>query len=371
MQICVVGLGNIGFNLLCYLLTKFPGLVSGVDIDKARVSQLKHQGYPVTDDYGELAEIDVWLMTPSTGKQGENLLAALQEMQLRSGCLISVESTLPPGTMEKVRLHLEDRGFGLGRDLFLIHVPHRVLFGVDQTVCDTPRVIGAFTQECLKRGLDFYGGLVPELVPVSDVRTAELSKVVENVKRYVDVAFAQEIYRYCHQAGIDFRELRLAVNSKDNVQLLSSDWGIGGECLPKDMGFLRSIFPSPLLEGAERSDKVYRDQIAAQIGSGKRVLVKGLSFKPGVKDLRHSPALEMVRTLEQNGNIVWVEDPLFDPAELETLGFRVWKRGAARKEAWGSDEGFVLANVSDSGKERPEYLLRREQALAPQALTAE
>ncbi len=324
MQICVVGLGNIGFNLFIYLCHKFSGEVIGVDVNESRVNELRRQGYRVTTDYRALTAIDVWLMAPSTGNQGQNLFAALEQMIICPGSLISIESTLPPGTMRRVREFLEEKGFRLGTDIFLIHVPHRVMFGVDKTVCDTSRVMGAFTSACLEKGRHFYTPLVPLLVEVSDVRVAELSKVVENVKRYVDVAFAQEIYGYCIDQGMDYNELREAVNSKNNVELLGADGGIGGECLPKDMSFLRTICPSTLLEGAEQADREYRDRILQEVGSGKKVLVKGLSYKAGIKDLKYSRGVDLVRALEAAGNIVWVEDPLFTPEELRRARFKAY-----------------------------------------------
>ncbi|MHB8076995.1 nucleotide sugar dehydrogenase [Desulfosporosinus fructosivorans] len=322
MKICVVGLGNIGFNLFTYLSHKFPGEVQGVDVNESRVNELLHQGYRVTSDYRALTGIDVWLMAPSTGNQGQNLFSALEQMILFPGSLISIESTLPPGTMIRIREFLEKKGFELGVDLYLIHVPHRVMFGVDKTVCDTPRVMGAFTNACLEKGRQFYTPLVPQVVEVSDIRVAELSKVVENVKRYVDVAFAQEIYSYCIDQGMDYDELKRAVNSKNNVELLGTDWGIGGECLPKDMNFLRTVCHSTLLEGAEQADQNYRDRIVKQVGSGKEVLVRGLSYKTEVKDLKHSRGVDLVRALEAAGNTVWVEDPLFSSDELSGAGFK-------------------------------------------------
>jgi nucleotide sugar dehydrogenase len=322
MNICVVGLGNIGYNLFTYLNRKFSGKVIGVDVNESRVSELRRQGHKVTANYRDLTGIDIWLMAPSTGSQGQNLFSALEQMIICPGALISIESTLPPGTMLRVREFLEEKGFELGTDIFLIHVPHRVMFGVDKTVCDTPRVMGAFTKACLEKGRRFYTPLVPSLVEVSDIRVAELSKVVENVKRYVDVAFAQEIYSYCVDQGMDYDALRLAVNSKNNVELLGTDWGIGGECLPKDMGFLKTVCNSALLEGAEQADKNYRDRIVGQLGSGKAVLVNGLSYKIGVRDLNHSRGVDLVRALEASGNTVWVKDPLFTTDELGRAGFR-------------------------------------------------
>lgn len=351
MKICVVGLGNIGFNLFTYLSRKFSGEVIGVDINESRVNELRSQGYRVTADYRALTGIEVWLMAPSTGSQGQNLFSALEKMMIFPGALISIESTLPLGTMERVREFLERKGFKLGSDLFLIHVPHRVMFGIDKTVCDTPRVMGAFTEACLTKGRQFYTPLVPLLVEAADVRVAELCKVVENVKRYVDVAFAQEIYSYCVDQGINFDDLRTAINSKNNVELLSTDWGIGGECLPKDMGFLQTVWQSALLEGAEQADQIYRERIVRQVGRGKEVLVKGLSYKTGVKDLKQSRGVDLVASLEAAGNNVWVEDPLFTADELREAGFKVYEEDNKRIE----EEKMSLDRV----------VLERKKALNP------
>ena len=355
MHICTVGLGNIGFNLYKFLLEKFPGEVTGVDVNKQIVQKLQELGYNVTSDYQTLTNIDTWLLAPSTGNQGQNLFAALDAMLIKPESLISIESTLPPGTMERIRGYLEERGFSLGLDLFVIHVPHRVMFGVDRTICDTPRVMGAFTKACLEKGRQFYEGLVPGLIEVLDVRIAELSKVVENVKRYVDIAFAEEIYRYCAKSGIDFQNLRLAVNSKENVELLTTDWGIGGECLPKDMGFLRAVLSSSLLDGAEQSDREYREEIIHRVGSRRRVLVKGLSYKPGVKDLKHSRAMDLVRLLQEHGTMVTVEDPLFTSEELVAEGLQPFVSDDETNE--------LLDDISN--EDLPVIVLERDRALEP------
>lgn len=333
MNICVVGLGNIGYNLFSYLNQKFPGEVSGVDVNERLVKELRRKGLKVTADYRDLTDIDVWLMAPSTGDRGQNIFAALEQMKIRPGSLLSIESTLPPGTMKRIRCFLEEKGFTVGIDIYVIHVPHRVMFGVDKTVCDTPRVMGAFTQACLDQGRRFYRSLVPQLIEVADVQAAELAKVVENVKRYVDIAFAQEIYSYCVAQRLDYDELRRAVNSKNNVELLETDWGIGGECLPKDLAFLQTVCQSPLLQGAEQADRDYRERIVKQIGNGKRVLVRGVSYKTGVKDLAHSRGVDLVRALEAAGNIVQVEDSLFTSKELSEAGFNRLPECAGLQEA--------------------------------------
>jgi UDP-glucose 6-dehydrogenase len=134
--------------------------------------------------------------------------------------------------------------------------------------------------------------------------------------------------------------------------MLNPDWGVGGECLPKDMSFLRTVFNSPLLEGAEQGDLNYRNEIIRRVGSGRRVLVKGLSYKPGLKDLEHSRGVDLVRGLEEGGNFVMVEESLFTPDELIAQGFTPF-------EPTGDNEKQGVCST----REMPDVILERNKAL--------
>lgn len=323
MRVCVVGVGNIGLNLLESLRCLGMDAV-GVDIAADRVAALQRQGVGgVFTDPGAVGDVDGWVITTSTGPNLSHLLGALARIQPKPGALVSVESTLPVGTMAQLAAHCESRGLHVGQDLFLVHVPHRILFGVEQSVFDAARVIGGWTPACLARGCAFYQPFVPHLVPVDDIRIAELAKIVENALRFVEVAFAEEIFRYCQEAQIDFRQLRDAVNTKANVQMLDVDYGIGGECLPKDIRFLQGALPSGLLDGALQADEAYRCLLLEQAAGHQRVLVNGITYKPGHPDTRFSPALELVAKLAAAGKEVLVHDPLLTPEQVAAEG-AVW-----------------------------------------------
>lgn len=320
MRVCVVGVGNIGLNLLQSLRRAGVEAV-GLDISEQRVRELAEQQVAgVFRDSAQATDVDVWIITTSTGPGQSHLLGAAASINPKNGALISVESTLPVGTMAKLTDHFTSRGYAVGSDLFLAHVPHRILFGVEQSVFDAARIVAGVTPQCLTKAMAFYAPLVTRLHPVPDVRIAELAKIIENALRFVDIAFAEGIFQYCQEQGIDYRQLREAVNTKANVQLLDVDFGIGGECLPKDIRFLQAALHSPLLEGAMAVEDSHRAFLRALAEGQSRILVKGLSFKPGHPDTRFSMAMELVRGLQADGKQIYVYDPMLTPETIERNG---------------------------------------------------
>ncbi|HLN45588.1 MAG TPA: hypothetical protein VK209_07760, partial [Candidatus Sulfotelmatobacter sp.] len=148
----------------------------------------------------------------------------------------------------------------------LVHAPHRYWpaqpekHGVNQ-----PRVIGAVNEESLRKGLDFYQNkLEIPMHPVSSAEVAEMCKITENAHRYLQIAFAEELKLICERIGLNFDELRDAMNTKWNVDLPEARLGIGGHCLPKDIRYVTSVAPSEILESAINVDKKYRDWLNKQ-----------------------------------------------------------------------------------------------------------
>ena len=324
MQTCVIGLGNIGSQLLKDLIRNNINSV-GVDINPQLVASLQAEGYTVSTKVDDFKSSDVWLISISTGPNMEQLFQLIKELQPKQGSLISIESTVIPGTMNTLANWFQSLHYTIGQDLFLIHVPHRINFGIDQSVFDSARVIAGLTNPCLQTGLAFYKTLVPYLVPVSDIRLAELSKIVENSIRHLNIALAEILSQYCLEEGLDFNELRSAVNSKGNVSLLDIDYGIGGECLNKDMQFLTAITNAPLLESALETDAVYRDQLYNLLKAESGVLIKGVTYKPDLKNLNFSCGIELYQKLNAYGTPVYVTDPMYTAEELADLGLRPWK----------------------------------------------
>ncbi len=325
MRCAVIGMGRIGASVYQDLAPRLPSII-GLDIDGKRVAELAAQGFRVTTDFQDCTDIDVWIICTATGRNMETILSLGAALTPGPGSLVSVESTLLPGTMGDLAARFASRGFRAGQDFFLVHVPHRVMLGCDASTLSMPRVIGGITPHCLDKGMAFYRPLVSDLVPVTDIRVAELSKIVENSLRFVDIAFAETVAAICAAAqGLDFQSLRQAVNSKGNVRLLDVDYGIGGECLPKDIGFLNRVFPSPVLSGAVEADLRYREDLqgralAAALAGGRSVLVDGVGYKPGIADLSFSRAVETAKSLQAAGARVFVYDPLFPDEVLKKEG---------------------------------------------------
>ena len=181
----------------------------------------------------------------------------------KEGALVVIESTVPQGTS---RQFCEI----VGHKLHVVHAPHRWYsseeneHGVNQ-----PRVIGGAYDCCLKLGMQFfagtdsangdsntYKGLGVPMLPLSKIELAELTKIIENSHRYLQIAFAEELFLYCQANGVDFEELRKSLNTKWNVNILEPRQGIGGHCLPKDTRmFLNSsnLVRSKIISGSYRS----------------------------------------------------------------------------------------------------------------------
>jgi len=316
----IIGMGHIGTALYFDLDGRVESL-TGLDTDPGRVETLRAQGRRATSDYADCEGTDTWIITSSTGRDMRNVFAIAQSFTPAPGALISVESTLAVGTMARLAAYYRSKGIEPGSGVFLVHAPHRIMFGKDSSTLSMPRVIGGVTPECLARGVRFYSALGATLVPVGDVRVAELAKLVENSLRHVNIAFAEATAMACRAAGLDFGALCAAVNTKDNVHLMDVDYGIGGECLPKDIELLQGFARSPLLGSAEVVDREYRRRLFAGVmHSGGNILVRGITYKAGVADTSHSPGLDLVRALDDAGATVEVYDPLVPPTEISRMG---------------------------------------------------
>ena len=226
------------------------------------------------------SEFDVYILCVSTHKPGDlfspqidGLLSVVEKLstEAKNGALLSIESTIPKGTSKKVFEMLHHR-------LHVVHAPHRWYAAEEKEHgINQPRVIGGVCDCCLKVGMQFYGGatyrsssdnnnndkmsLGIPMHPVTEIEIAEITKVIENAHRYLQIAFAEELYLYCQANNINFPELRDALNTKWNVNILEPREGIGGHCLPKDTKmFLQSSksVRSRIVIAATEVDKDYR-----------------------------------------------------------------------------------------------------------------
>lgn len=267
MKIAVIGLGQIGLPVAQYCNTK--GLeVWGYDISTTTTDNIsKTEEFNVTSIWEELPQVDVYIICVTTSQidNSPDLSPVFEvcknvSQKALPASLVTIESTITPGTSKKIFETI------FKKNINLVHAPHRYWpaqpekHGVNQH-----RVIGAVNQESLSKGLDFYQNkLEIRMHPVSSAEVAEMCKITENAHRYLQIAFAEELKLICEKIGLNFDELREAMNTKWNVDLPEARLGIGGHCLPKDIRYVTSVAPSEILESAINVDKKYRDWLNKQ-----------------------------------------------------------------------------------------------------------
>jgi UDP-N-acetyl-D-mannosaminuronic acid dehydrogenase len=283
-NVLIIGLGQLGLAAAKYVKEMgFDTYGYDINTEAMEIAQRSAGIKPVIDFRSH--DFHVYIICVSTHRpddifspQINGILSVADKISReakKDGALVSIESTIPKGTSKKVFELLNHR-------LHVVHVPHRwyVLeekeHGVNQL-----RVIGGVYDCCLSAGMQFYSSSYsieekrqrhPDIIhsfdsnlgiplhSVSNIEIAETTKVVENCHRYLQVAFAEELYLYCQANNINFLELRDALNSKWNVQILEPREGIGGHCLPKDTKmFLQSkSISSKILVAAMEVDEDYK-----------------------------------------------------------------------------------------------------------------
>ena len=343
MQIGIVGLGYVGLPL-AVAFAKTGHDVVAVDADPRKVGALNERRSYVEDvpdadlaelgdrfrastDYADLGECDavvICVPTPLTSAREPDLAylldaaTSLSEV-LRAGQLVVLESTTYPGTTrERLLPILEESGMSVGEDFHLAYSPERIDPGrTDFTVRTTPKLVGGVTAACAERGRKLYAEICDEVVVLSSTEAAELSKLLENIFRSVNIALVNELAQLCDRLGIDIWEVIDAAATKPfGFMRFEPGPGMGGHCLPVDPFYLafkareHDFYP----EFIELAGKVNRAQPAFcvdRIGRalndagkpvhGADILVLGVSYKVGVGDTRESPALTILRLLRELG----------------------------------------------------------------------
>jgi len=269
MRVCVLGLGQVGLPSAKYIARRSIE-VTGYDKSQEAVENAKAEGVNAYVNWQEVPNSDVYVICVHSGlKDGAPDFSSIFDVcekineKTRSGslpksCLVSIESTILPSLSRKIYNEI------FQRNIRLIHVPHRFwvedpnIHGVKQ-----PRIIGAIDDESLKDGLNFYDKILGiPLYKVSSIEIAEMSKIVENTHRFVQIAFAEELRMVCDKLRMDFNQLRNACNTKWNVDILEARDGIGRHCLPKDTRYFLSLTDIALLtESATLLDDAYKKWI--------------------------------------------------------------------------------------------------------------
>jgi UDP-N-acetyl-D-glucosamine dehydrogenase len=364
-EIAIIGAGYVGVPLAQTFADAGRPVVL-IDVDEDRVAEINRGVSAIKDvpseqlapfvekglvtatsDYGAARDAEAILLalpTPLSAQREPDLSiirAATQRLAevLRAGQLVVLESTTYPGTTRECLLPiLESTGLKVGKDVFLAYSPERVDPGRENfTTKTTPKIVGGVTDACVERAVALYRTAVDEVHAVSSPEAAELTKLLENIFRSVNIALVNELAQLCDRMGIDVWEVIEAAATKPfGFMSFKPGPGLGGHCIPVDPFYLtwkarefdfytefielagkvnenmpyfcRSIISQALNHGKERSLK------------GSKVLVLGVAYKADIDDVRESPALKLIELLRNAGSDVAYHDP--HVPELREHGLR-------------------------------------------------
>lgn len=251
----------------------------------------------------------------------------------RGQTLILTSTSYPGTTRDLLALPLEARGFVVGEDIFVASSPERIDPGNPMRHAEVPRIVGGVTPRCLAKATEIVRLVANDVVQVSSPEAAEMTKLLENSFRAVNIAFANEIATVCDTLGVDAREVIDAAATKPyGFMPFYPGTGVGGHCIPCDPHYLLWELRSrhagaPILAEAMEAIAARPLMVVETIGSqlsatgrgiaGARVIIVGVAYKPGVEDARESPAVEIVNELRRRGATVDYHDPLVPSIHLD------------------------------------------------------
>lgn len=349
----ILGLGYVGLPLvLRYVEVGYP--VLGLEIDKEKVDKLNSgqsyiehigakriaeavaAGFSATADFSRASECDALIIcvpTPLNKYREPDLSFVINTTEaitpyMRPGQVLSLESTTWPGTTDEELLpRVEARGnLKVGQDVFLVFSPEREDPGNPNfTTRSIPKVVGGHTNACREIGSALYEQIIDELVPVSSTRVAEMTKLLENIHRAVNIGLVNELKMVCQRMGIDIHEVIRAASTKPfGFTPYYPGPGLGGHCIPIDPFYLtwkarEYGLNTRFIELAGEVNTNMPQWVIARIvdalnDRGKalksaKVLVLGIAYKKNVDDMRESPSVELMEILREKGAAISYSDP--------------------------------------------------------------
>jgi UDP-N-acetyl-D-glucosamine dehydrogenase len=309
------------------------------DVDDSDVREIVSNGFIATTGTSCIANAEVVIIcvpTPLDGELGPNLRAVEDAARdiakhLQSGQLVVLESTTYPGTTEEVLVPiLESSGLIAGQDFYVAYSPERIDPGNARfTLRNTPKVVGGVTPLCTERAVDFYSQVVDEVVVSGGVKEAEMTKLLENTYRHINIALMNEMAQFCAELEIDLWDaIRCASTKPFGFSPFFPGPGVGGHCIPIDPNYLshrvqtRLGYSFRFVELAQeinagmpayvvrRIQELLNDQSLPLRNS--RVLLLGVTYKADIGDVRESPAADIAKALIELGARVSYIDPLVD-----------------------------------------------------------
>lgn len=348
----IVGLGYVGLPLMLrYNAIGFR--VLGIDIDASKVEKLnagqsyiehiaaahiakaRASGFEATTDFSRVSECDALVLcvpTPLNKYREPDMSFVIDTTNaikpfLRAGQVVSLESTTYPGTTEEELLpRVQEGGLKVGEDIFLVYSPEREDPGNPNFETRTiPKVIGGHTPNCLQAGIALYEQAIDRVVPVSSTKAAELTKLLENIHRAVNIGLVNEMKIVADRMGIDIFEVVDAAATKPfGFTAYYPGPGLGGHCIPIDPFYLtwkarEYGLHTRFIELSGEVNKAMPEYVVGKLMDGlndrgcalkgSRVLVLGIAYKKNVDDMRESPSVEIMELIEAKGGIVAYSDP--------------------------------------------------------------
>jgi len=354
INIAVIGLGYVGLPLAVEFAKKGFSVL-GIDLDRGRIERIKNKEsyildvptqdlkkvilkgkFRAEDSFRSLKKADAILIcvpTPLKRKYHPDIsfiksAVAAVSKHMKKNSVVILESTTYPGTTEEVILPiLESGGLRHGRDFYLCFSPERIDPGnAHFPLHKIPKVVGGVNKEASEFGKLIYSIIIDKVVPVSSTKVAETAKLLENTFRIVNIGLIDELTMMCHKMDIDIWEVIEAAKTKPfGFMPFYPGPGVGGHCIPKDPLYLywkakKFGFKSRFIKLAsdviscmpeyvvERLNEILNKR-GVSLGKAK-VLVIGVTYKKDIKDLRKSPALDIIEILQRKNAIVSYHDPL-------------------------------------------------------------
>lgn len=353
LRVGVIGLGYVGLPLAASF-AEAGFQVTGIDIDQRKVDTansgesyisdiksgtlqtlLQTQHLHFTSDFAALDDIDavsICVPTPLRKTRDPDIsyvLSAARQVRahLHAGQLIILESTTYPGTTEEVvQPELESTGLKIGKDVFLAFSPERIdpgnpHFGTH----NTPKIVGGITANCTELAQAYYSAAIETVIPVSSARVAEMTKLLENTFRAVNIGLVNEIAIMCEKLNMNVWEVIDAAATKPfGFMRFLPGPGLGGHCIPVDPHYLswklKTLdYTARFIELAAEVNSSMPLYVVNKIGealneqrrslNGSTILILGVAYKPDVSDVRESPALDIIQLLlERKANVLYNDD---------------------------------------------------------------
>lgn len=402
-MINVVGLGYIGLPTSLMLASK--GLeVVGTDLNQNIVNNLKSQNVTFKEDgledllkkaienkirfTTEYVDADVYIIAVPTPYDGSSkkidpaylICATKSVVEVASdGAILVVESTISPGTIDRIVRPIVEES---NKSIDLVHAPERILPGsMIKELVNNSRTIGADKPEVAEKVKSIYGSFCKGDIVLTDIKTAEMSKVVENTYRDINIAFANELAKICRQDHMDVYEIIKIANKHPRVNILTPGPGVGGHCISVDPWFLVGDYPElARLIGTARKvndsmptfvlDRLRDIMKDNSIEDMSRVGIYGITYKPNVDDTRESPSLQFLNLLDDDErSLIKIYDPMVEPSRYEGMveGFDEFLGGidlvlvmVDHKQLSGNEdklEGKIIFDTKNIIRNYPTYKL--------------